>query len=123
MRANCSATSEEIDISLSKDEINSLENRVLKGFLAIPSEKGRLVKPLNLKIGEIHLSSEFSFVEIRHNPPYSNYLESKSFDIIISKDSYQYFKETGALGEEGHGRKIMIYELKPLSKTQRFLHE
>ena len=112
MKAGCSATSEEIDIILEKSEIDSLETRVLKGFLVIPTEKGRLVRPLNLRVEDIKEHQEDHYiVYIKHDPERSYYLDSKKFDVILSKDAYQNLKEKGMTGERlWHVAKVLIYE-------------
>lgn len=111
MKAKCSATSEEISVILTKNEISQLEKSVLKGIMKIPSEKGLLARPLDIKIGEINPDSCFNFVEIIHHPKNSNYLESRRFDIIISDQSYQKLKNDGLAGDRGSwGCKLLIYE-------------
>jgi hypothetical protein len=112
MKAGCSATSEEIDIILEKAEIESLENKVLKGFLAIHTEKGKLVRPLNLRVEDIKEHEEGHYlVYLKHDPEKSYYLDSKKFDVILSSDAYQDLKAKGMTGERlWHVAKVLIYE-------------
>lgn len=109
MRANCSATSEKIVIFLKKDNISSLEKAILKGFIAMPSEKGNIVRPLNIYLGEINHDRGFNFVEIKHDPENADYTNAKSFNIILSKEAYIQLIQTGCTLDRGyHGCKVII---------------
>lgn len=110
MKANCSATSMEMFLVLTKDEINSLEKTVLKGMINMPSDNGPDVqKPLTARVGNSGHPEYKVYIET--HPKSCNYLESSSYDIIISSRAYKELKQRGTTGERLYGvAKIIIFE-------------
>jgi len=108
MRIFCSATSEEFSISLSKEEIDSLETKVLQGNVKIPAEKSMISRPISILLGE---TPDRYQVFIKHNPENSYYRDSKDFKFIVSPGAYQDLKKTGRTGERIYSSiKVLIHK-------------
>lgn len=102
-----SSSQGEMEIYLDKEEISRLEKEVLEGVLVIRGPDSKTARPLFMKVGR---TSKDYIIDLKFHPPNSNFLESRQYSVILSKQAYQNLKEKEGTGERFfHGFKILIY--------------
>jgi hypothetical protein len=105
----------EMEIYLDNDEISRLEKEVLKGVLAIRDRDGnKTTKPLLVKVGK---TDKRYIVDLKLNPPKSNFPAARQYLVILSKYAYSELKERGTTGARTSYDKVLIF-----NKVHRMVH-